>query len=70
MNLQAIVNELREERDRLQQAIDALERITNSTTSAAKPAGRKPGRHMSAAARARISAAMKKRWAKRKKKSA
>src|SRR5664280_3744737 len=46
MNLQAIVNELRDQRDRIQQAIDALERITNSTTSAAKLAGRKPRRHM------------------------
>ena len=67
MNLQAIVNELRDQRDRIQQAIDALERITNSTTSAAKPAGRKPRRHMSADARRRIGLAMKKRWAERKK---
>jgi hypothetical protein len=70
MNLQAIVNELREDRDRLQLAIDALERTTHATSLTAKRRGRKPGRHMSAAARARISAAMKKRWAKRKKKSA
>jgi hypothetical protein len=67
MNVQAILNELRDQRDRIQQAIDALERITNSTTSTGKRRGRKPGRHMSAAGRARISAAMKKRWAKRKK---
>jgi hypothetical protein len=66
MNLQAIVNELRDQRDRIQQAIDALERTTHST-STGKRRGRKPGRHMSAAARARISAAMKKRWAKSKK---
>src|ERR1019366_8595817 len=66
MNLQAIVNELRDQRDRIQQAIDALERITNSTTSAAKPAGRKPRRHMSADARRRIGLALKKRWAERK----
>jgi hypothetical protein len=66
MNLQAIVNELRDQRDRIQQAIDALERTTHST-STGKRRGRKPDRHMSAEARARISAAMKKRWAKRKK---
>jgi hypothetical protein len=66
MDIQAILNDLRAERDRIQQAIDALERITNSTTSAAKPAGRKPGRHMSADARRRIGLAMKKAWAARK----
>jgi hypothetical protein len=65
MNLQAIVNELREDRDRIQQAIDALERTTH-TTATGKRRGPKPGRHMSAAARARISAGMRKRWAKRK----
>jgi hypothetical protein len=67
MDMQTIVNELRDQRDRIQQAIDALERITNSTTSAAKPAGRKPRRHMSADARRRIGLAMKKRWAESKK---
>jgi hypothetical protein len=65
MNLQAIVNELRDQRDRIQQAIDALERTTHST-STGKRIGRKPRRHMSAAGRARISAAQKKRWAERK----
>ena len=66
MNLQAIVNELRDQRDRIQQAIDALERITNSTT-AGKRRGRQPGRKMSEDARRRIGLAMKKRWAARKK---
>jgi hypothetical protein len=66
MNLQAILIELREQRDRIQQAIDALERATH-TTATGKIRGRKPGRHMSADARARIGAAMKKRWAARKK---
>jgi hypothetical protein len=65
MDIQSIVSELRAERDRIQQAIDALERTPSSSTG--KRRGRRPGRHMSAAARARISAAMKKRWAKRKK---
>src|SRR5664280_1105542 len=65
MNVQAILNELRDQRDRLQQAIDALERTTH-TTATGKRRGRKPGRHMSAAARARISAGMRKRWAERK----
>jgi hypothetical protein len=66
MNLQAIVNELQAQRDRIQQAIDALER-TSHPTSTGKRRGRKPGRHMSADARRRIGLAMKRRWAARKK---
>jgi hypothetical protein len=50
-------------------AIDALERTTHAT-STGKRRGRKPGRRMSAAGRARISAAQKKRWAERKGKKA
>jgi hypothetical protein len=66
MNVQDIVTELKAQRDRIQQAIDALGRTTH-TTSTGKRIGRKPRRHMSAAGRARISAAQKKRWAKSKK---
>jgi hypothetical protein len=69
MNVQAIVNELREERDRLQQAIDALERTTHPTATG-KRRGRKPRRHLSADARKRIGLAMKKRWAQRRGKKA
>lgn len=66
MNIQAIVNELRNQLDRIQRAIDALERTIPSTATG-KRRGRKPGRHMSAEARRRIGLAMKKRWAERKK---
>ena len=66
MNVQAIVSELRAERDRIQHAIDALER-TAHTTTAGKRRGPKSGRRMSADARRRIGLAMKKRWAERKK---
>jgi len=69
MDMQTIVNELREQRDRIQQAIDALERTTHPTATG-KRRGRKPGRHMSADARRRIGLAMKKRWAERKGKKA
>ncbi len=64
MDVQAIISELQTQRDRIQQAIDALER-TSHTTTAGKRRGRKPGRHMSADARRRIGLAMKKRWAER-----
>ena len=69
MNLQAIITELRDQRDRIQQAIDALERTTPSSPTG-KRRGRKPGRHMSADARRRIGLAMKKRWAQRRGKKA
>jgi hypothetical protein len=64
MDTQSILNELRAERDRLNTAIAALEGSTRKR-------GRRPSnsfptrrrRRMSAAARARISKAMKARWA-------
>jgi hypothetical protein len=64
MNIQSIVSELRGELERLDTAIAALERVRGSASG--KRGGSKPGLRMSAEARARISAAMKKRWAKRK----
>ena len=68
MDTESILEQLRSERDRLEKAIRALESIGGSTTG--KRRGRKPGRHMSADARARIGAAMRKRWAERKRKAA
>lgn len=64
MNLQAILADLRHQRNRIQEAIEVLEQITDGRTG--KRWGRKTGRHMSAEARARISAAQKKRWAAQK----
>ncbi len=62
MDTANIIAELEAERDRLSAAIQAL---------SGKRPGRRPGarrRSLSAAARAKIGAAMKKRWAERKKK--
>jgi hypothetical protein len=54
--LSNVLAELRSERNRLNQAIASLEEIgTNGT---------RPKKSMSAAGRARIAAAQKKRWAK------
>jgi hypothetical protein len=75
MNLEGIVAELKSQRARLDQAISALE---GSGIRFARRRGRPPKAasttgpqrwHMSAAARRRISEAMKKRWATRKGKS-
>jgi hypothetical protein len=68
MDTQAILTQLKEERDQIQRAIDALEG-TKAITG--KRRGSKPGRRtMSADARRRIGLAMKKRWAARKKAAA
>jgi hypothetical protein len=70
MNLQEVVDQLRAERNRLDQAISALEgpsaprRGRPPKSSTTTGSGR---RVMSAAARKRISEAMKARWAARKK---
>lgn len=74
MNIQNLVSDLKAERNRLDQAIAALEGGRSSNRRGRPPklastTGR-PRRHMSAAARKRISAAMKQRWAKWKGRSA
>jgi hypothetical protein len=65
MDTEAIIAELEAERDRLSSAITALQ---GKKRGPGRPAhftdGRK--RHLSAAARNRISRAMKKRWAAKK----
>jgi len=66
--LESIVNQLKEERDRLDRAIAALE--GGSGRKRGRPPGSSsavgPRRKMSAAARKKISEMMKKRWAERK----
>ncbi len=59
MNIEAIVRELKSERNKLDEAIAALN--GTKTTARVRMNGRE--RHMSTAARRRISEAMKKRWA-------
>jgi hypothetical protein len=65
LNIDKMLEELTQERQRLEEAIRALESIGGK--SASKRAGGKGRRHMSAEARRRIGLAMKKRWAERKK---
>ena len=78
MDIESIVAQLRQEASRIEHAIAALTglgfqpagRGRLSKGSQAKPASVKKRRRMSPAARKRISAAMKQRWAKWKGKSA
>ena len=72
MDIQTLVSNLKVERNRIDQAISALEGLTSPSSvrrgrppkaKQASPAPGKKRRGMSAAARKRISEAMKKRWA-------
>ena len=73
-NLSRVINELRRERDRLSgeverldNAIAALDHIGGSSSghrAGGARQGRRPRRKLSAAARARIAAAQRARWAK------
>lgn len=80
MNVNEIVQQLRDERSKLDAAIQALEGVGGRGAAPAKRRGRPPGssnkpvasgmrktRIMSAAARKRIADAMKKRWVAAKK---
>jgi hypothetical protein len=74
LDIERIVTELEQERDRISQAIASLKRV-NSSGGARKSAagkGRSIGQRrggMSAAARKRLSEMMKKRWAERRRKA-
>lgn len=82
MNLQVIVADLKRERDRIDRAIAALDRIstnngaiaTKGRARATRPASTKPRSssrkgHLTAAGRKRLSELMKRRWAERRRKA-
>lgn len=82
MNLQVIVADLKKERDRIDRAIAALDRIstnngaraTKGRARATRPASTKAHRssrkgHLTAAGRKRLSELMKRRWAERRRKA-
>jgi len=78
MDIQNILADLKRERDRLSSAIAALEGpgprrrgrpAGSGAASSPAKAGKRARRHMSAAARKRISEMMKQRWAERKRKA-
>ncbi|MGH9406679.1 MAG: hypothetical protein ACRD3D_12695 [Terriglobia bacterium] len=75
MSIETVVTQLKEERTRLDRAIEALESLGSrdsraadgkNTASAATPARRKRGR-LTAAGRRRLSELMTQRWAERRK---
>lgn len=66
MDTQQIISELESERERLDQAISALRGSGRGHGGPGGGRGRRGRRHLSAAAKRRISEMMKKRWAERK----
>jgi hypothetical protein len=68
MDTQQIISELEAERNRLEEAISALRGSLGGRRgyAVAGRGGRRGRRHLSAAAKKRISEQMKKRWAERK----
>jgi hypothetical protein len=74
LDIERIVAELEEERDRINQAIALLKGVNSSGSTRKSGArngrsGRQQRGGMSAAARKRLSEMMKKRWAERRKKT-
>jgi hypothetical protein len=64
-NIAEMVKELQQERDRLNQAIEALAPLAGTNrTSSARGGSSGPRRTLSAAARRKVSLAQKARWAK------
>jgi hypothetical protein len=76
MDIQKIIVELKNETERLDRAIAALEQRDNPKSSTslkarkpAPPASKQTGRRLTAEGRKRLSESMKKRWAERRKKA-
>ncbi len=76
MSIESIVQELKKERDQLDRAIAALEGSHSTTPKVGRPRGAAPtadkkqrGGGITAAGRKKLSEAMKKRWAERRKRS-
>jgi hypothetical protein len=66
MDLYRIIGELKQERDRIHRIIQSLEGAGASGKTVARKGGRRRGRKsMDAAARAEVSARMKRYWAER-----
>jgi len=71
MDIRQILDELRAERGRIDSAIAALESVGGKSGNGRRSVtGKRRRRKMSAEGRKRISQAMKRRWAERRKKSA
>ncbi len=72
MDISKILSELRQERNRIDQAIAALERVGEARSArgpATRTVGRRRRRRLTPEGRKRLSEMMKKRWAERRKRA-
>ncbi len=66
MDLNKIIRELTQERDRIQKIIESLEQMKSTGTSTSRPTAKRRGRKsMDAAGRAEVSERMRRYWEKR-----
>jgi hypothetical protein len=63
-NLAAVLKELKQERSRLDQAIEVIGKLVGRDDTAGRTVGARPRRILSLAARRKIAAAQRARWAK------
>jgi hypothetical protein len=63
-NLAVVLKELKQERTRLDQAIEVIGKLVGRDGTAGRTVGARPKRTLSAAARRKIAAAQRARWAK------
>jgi hypothetical protein len=70
VNREQIIEQLKEERDRLSRAIEALEGGASSSRGPRVTSAKRGSGGITAAGRRRLSELMKKRWAERRKKAA
>jgi hypothetical protein len=63
-NLAAVLKELQQERSRLEHAIEVIGKLVGRNTTSGRARGRRPKRVLSIAARRKIAAAQRARWAK------
>ena len=72
MNISEILEELRRERDRIDDAIAALEKVTAGAAGGGsrRRVGRRPRGRLTPEGRKRLSEMMKRRWAERKRRAA
>jgi len=63
-NLAGVLKELKQERTKLDQAIEVIGKLVGRNGTSNQAQGSRPTRTLSAAARRKIAAAQRKRWAK------
>jgi hypothetical protein len=69
LDIRSILEELRRERDRIDEAISALQKVSNQSGRSVRLGERPRRRRLTPEGRRRLSEMMKKRWAERKRRA-